>query len=410
MTGMMGTAALLLALRLVGVALQLGTVAFLAHRLSMDGMALFALVFSGFGLARGVCCYGVDQALTRVLAADGACPPLAPRARRQIAAGWLIALAGSGLALLAVALPLALRLPPLQTAAILLALPAYALIGVLAGQMRGLSRPAAAQLPEVLILPALTLALMLLAAQSGRLAAETAIIALAAAGWGALILQLVLALRLGLRGQRPARADITLLLREGHAIFQTQIFAYLATRAPLFSLALVAPPAQVALMEVALRFGSAPTLLTNAVGASFSARFAQLAARRDQAGLRAARRQAGLLGALPAGAYLAVLVLGGGPLLALFLPESYQPAVPAMLLTAAAFSINAGFGPATYLLLMSGQAPRLRRYTLLRLGLLLGLGLPLGALWGAAGIGLALLAAHVVADGGAAREARRLGM
>jgi O-antigen/teichoic acid export membrane protein len=276
--------------------------------------------------------------------------------------------------------------------------------------MRGLSRPAAAQLPEVLILPALTLALMLLAAQSGRLAAETAIIALAAAGWGALILQLVLALRLGLRGQRPARADITLLLREGHAIFQTQIFAYLATRAPLFSLALVAPPAQVALMEVALRFGSAPTLLTNAVGASFSARFAQLAARRDQAGLRAARRQAGLLGALPAGAYLAVLVLGGGPLLALFLPESYQPAVPAMLLTAAAFSINAGFGPATYLLLMSGQAPRLRRYTLLRLGLLLGLGLPLGALWGAAGIGLALLAAHVVADGGAAREARRLGM
>ena len=437
------SAAALVAVRVAGVLCQLLVLTYLANRLSLPQMAVFALAYSGLGLVRVLGALGIDHASVRLLSVQlgaGTAPPMtrkmAEAAHRLAAAGLFLALlSGLILALPTAGLIAVLTATPPQGPApatsplalwsLVAAVPAQALMGVMVGQIRGLGRNLSAQWPEALGLHLTTLALLLV------LGAQAALPALALASWGVVCLQLLLrhrALRQLCPPHTPAdrahghcpdlagarrrqarfgRAECAALLRCGWPILQAQGVSALATRAPLFLAALTTGPAAVAVLEVALRFGTLPSLLTGSVGATFSPAVARQAARADQAALRQSRRTIGRLAGGPALLYLMACPLLAGPLLGWMLPDAYQAAVLPLTLIAFGSLLNAGFAGASFQLLMSSRAVLVRRYAMLRLGILCALSVMLGPLWGAVGIALAVAAGYAVADTGMALAVRR---
>lgn len=413
--GLGRSALLLLGLRLLGVAGQLILLAYLANRLSMAQMAVFALCYAALGLVRVLGPLGMDQASLRLLAltrqAGGTGSD--PAARLAGAGLAMSALTGVLVAMLAAVLLLAGWLPgfsggldPVTGWAMVAALPAHVLIGLLVGQLRGLGHNLAAQAPEALVLQLGTLGLV------GLAGAQWAVPALALASWAVVIIQLFLrhlALRRRRESRLPARfgrAECLALLRSGWPVLQAQGLNALSVRAPLFLAAATSSPAlaaaAVAQLEVALRLGNLPSLLTGSVGATFCPRLARQARAGDRPGLARSRRAIGLMAGVPALAYLALSILLAGPVLEGVLPPAYRAAALPLGFIALAAAANAVWAGASYQLLMSDRAEVVRRYGLLRLAVLSLGALLLAPEWGAAGVAMAVAAGGVLADSGMA--------
>lgn len=111
--------------------------------------------------------------------------------------------------------------------------------------------------------------------------------------------------------------------------------------------------------EAGIYFAAAKTMSLSlfihyAVGSAFGHRFAALAARGDNAGLRAAVREATLLTFWPTLGIGVLILVGGLPLLSMFGPQ-FLDGYPVMAVLAVAFLARAAVGPAEALLNACGE-------------------------------------------------------
>lgn len=395
-----------LMLRVVGVALQLATTIVLAWSLSLAQMGVFAALYAFLGLTRAIGPIGTDQAGLRVLAEldEGQRPPSA--AIRQISTSGLAlaGILGCGLMLLVGTVALSLGMQPAGLSAYgmataILALPAYVIMGVLAGHLRGLGRNMLAQAPESLALPVLILAVLGLAHLRGGIALDDTALALSLGAWLTVALQIGLWVGMGMvRGARIARADMRVLLGHGWGIFQAMFVTALTTHAPIFLTAALLGAAATGLIEIALRFGKLASLLTTSISTTFNPVYVRLSATKDHAGLRRARIMAGLMGGVPATLYALGIWLFADSMLPMLLSDSYTEAALPMALIAGGIAVSAGFGPASNILLMTSRAHIVRNYSLLRMAVFLALSVITAPHFGIVGVAFAFFIGAIFRD------------
>jgi len=397
-----------LLLRIVGMALQFATTIVLAWSLSLAQMGIFASIYAVLGLTRAIGPLGTDQAGLRMLAElDDGQRPVSAEIRQVSISGLVLAgLLGCGLMIIAGIIAVAVGTLPADLSvygliAAVLALPAYLIMGVLAGHLRGLGRNILAQAPESLVLPSLTLAILGITHLHAGITLDDTAFALSLGAWLTVTLQIGLWVRMGLaREARIAWTDMRLLLNHGWGIFQAISVTALTTHAPIFLTGALLGAAATGLMEIALRFGKLPSLLTTSISTTFNPHYVRMFANSDHAGLRRARIVAGLMGGVPAALYALAAWLLADRVLPLVLSDSYAGAAVPMALVAAGIAVNAGFGPASNVLLMTGRAHVVRNYSLIRLVVFAGTALALAPTLGTAGIGVAVLTGFAVRDVG----------
>jgi O-antigen/teichoic acid export membrane protein len=213
------------------------------------------------------------------------------------------------------------------------------------------------------------------------------------------------------RGNEIARLDVKAradLRRESFDAWQALVLIGLAVRAPIFlSLALLGPAAT-AILEIALRFGTLPTIVTSAVSMTFAPTMASQHAKHDREGLADTLALSSWLAFVPAACTLLVVSLLGHWLLATFLPPEYEYAYLPLLLVIASTTIHGAFGMSHTLLFMTGHQRVVRYFSVLQLAAVVALGFVLALILGVNGIALALLFSSVVFDVGLARQLQPL--
>jgi O-antigen/teichoic acid export membrane protein len=357
------------------------SLAYLANHLTLHDVGLYSAVYVFWGIVRLLGPLGLDQLALRETAAAGG------GGRDSLVSAFLLfAMARVTLSSVPVAIVTALVLTalnltefyvfsPAQIAVAAGSVPVFACLGVLAGQLRGLGRNIAVQSLEALGLSVLPVALLVLL---GRLESLTLLSALCAQAFGAVfVLVAYLALRLScgldFRAQLPDPAR-RVLKREGLEIWHSLLVTVASLRAPTYiSLLLLGPPAT-AILEIASRFGSLPTLFTSSVQTTFSAVFSVRHAEGDEDGLDAAVTAGSLLALAPAVVTLVGLGIAGPWLLERFFPPVYGEAHLAMLLICAAATVNAGCGLASVASVMTGRQRLVRRQSSLQLAWILTAG------------------------------------
>lgn len=401
----------LMLVRAAGVCLQLVTTIFLARNLTLVEMGYFALMYASLGFVRAIGSGGVDLASMRQIAQSLNGDEITDSAQKLSVAGIVIAaVLGAGVSLLAI---LANALGHFENDSVLLfafAAPAYVMMGLLVGQIRGLGYNASAQIPEAIGLQLFMILFVAFFLFQGNLTLLDTLLALVAAGWLSLVLQLGIRIAIGFDlTVWPNRRDYKLLIVDGWSIFQAQIFTVLAMRAPIFLTSAILGASATAIMEIALRFGNLPSLLTSSVGATFSPTYARLSFAEDFAELKQKRLLAGALAGVPSIVYLILCAGAGGAVLSGLFPESYQAAYVPILLVVFGSVLNAIFGPASNVFLMSGQAGIVRIYSIFRLLAVVIISIFAGPYWGSIGIAAGICVGFAIRDIGLSAVATKRG-
>jgi O-antigen/teichoic acid export membrane protein len=397
-------------IRIVGVAFQALIIVVLANSISVTEMGLFSAIYIFWGLMRALGPLGLDQLSMRdiaTFAGDAKSNRAQAVSNFSIvwvaAAGLLVALVTYGLLNLITQGGSTLYSPAAIVAASLAA-PAYAMNGLLVAHLRGFGRTIQSQVSEVITLHALSLAAMGVLAWQGTLTLEAALVIQAAAAW--IVMAIYAFLRVGCGVDVSARLTPDVkrsTIADAFQIWQALSLGGLYERAPTYiSLALLGPAAT-AIVDIANRFGSLPTIFTDGVATTFSPVFAQLFAGADADGYRAALTLSSWLAFLPAfGALTGLLVLGPW-LLDVFFPASYQAAFWPMVLICAGTTINAAFGMASCAYMVTSRQTLVRLYTAYSLVFILVACAVMGWFFGPTGIAAAICLGAVIRDGGLAR-------
>lgn len=414
------SSALLTGSRVVGVAIQALTILLLARALPIEDLGWFGLVYAGLGIVRYLGPLGTDVGALRRIARDGSTDP---RAAQTASFGSLIIASGvaTAAALLACVALVAhgYELSQADNVAIIAAIPAFALIGAFAGQIRGFGKNIAAQVPEAIGLHALLGGAVLVLYSSGPLALEQVLVALCVASWAVVGLYALVRLRIGLDwSARPSLAELIVLAREGLAVSQALAMTAFSARLPLLLAAILVSPAGVALLDIASRFGRLPEITTASVSMTSSARFAREASGDRAATLRTLQLSSAVA-AVPAILWVVAVASLGSFAIAVLLPPDYVAAYVPMLLIALAVAINAALGQASTLMLMSGRESLVRFFSFLQFGAVAVASLALAPTYGVNGIAMAVVFGSLVRDGGmmstvilsdaATRSSRQLG-
>ena len=389
----------------LGVALQAAVILYLARALSVTDVGYFGLVYAFLGAIRFVGPLGTDQAAMREVALAKANRNLAGVQQASTTSLLIVAVVGTVCAsATAITLSVAHRVVPFgghEIAAIALSIPAFALIGLFVGQLRGLGYDLSAQLPDALGLHVIFGLLVLSLASTGLLDRASALISLGVAAWCVLAGYIAIRASIGVEWPLTTSPEHTIkMLQSGFRIFKALVATVLAVRAPAFLATALIGPAASAILEVAGRFGTAPLLVTGSVGATFSPRFARLSAGGDSAGIVRALRLSAILALVPAVAYLVLLGLGAPWAVGTLLPPAYADAYVPMLLVCLAATINAAFGLASSFLLMSGRERRVQLFSLAQLATVCVVSIVLAPRFGVVGIGWAMVVGALVRDGG----------
>lgn len=391
---------LLTGIRGLGILFQALVILYLARVLPIEDMGLFAMVYAWLGLMRFLAPMGSDQiAMRRISGEEGVTATAQSISNTSFALTGLVGIAVALIA--AIVLVWHTSFSPVEIVAIGLAIPAFALMGLFISQIRGFGQNLAAQAPEALGFHLLFGSLIALLAFGDAVERTTVLLCLCIAGWGVTTLYLMLRLRIGVDwSRRPRLIDIGRLAGEGFAIFQALLFTVLSARAPIFLAGVLAGPAAAAVLEIASRFGNLASVTTTSVGATFSPQFARLAHQGDTVGLMKSLRLSALLAALPALSWLVILGVGASTAVSTLLPPAYADAYVPMLLVALASSINAAFGLASNLLLMSGSGKVVRWFSLLQFIAICLTASLLTPFYGVIGIAFTMVVGSVIRDGG----------
>lgn len=394
--------ALIVAIRIAGVALQAILVALVANGLTPHDFGAFSAAYVFWGLVRMLGPLGLDQVAVREMAAARAAGDLGRAAaigrmtaKRTVQAGVAIAVGTLGVLWLLRAsgrdIPLGLVL------VVATAVPAFSYTAIVAAHLRAFDKAVLAQMLDSVILPLLSGAAVLALLLSEKLDLVSALGACGASAWIVAGLFWII---------RPSRAKehsgdrILLQWREAIRIWQALAVTALSVRAPTYIALVVLGLANTAILEIAIRFGTLPTVFTSGVTATLAPAIAARHARRE------AVSEVASLGAwsalLPALAVLFVITIAGRQLLAWFFPPAYEAAFYPLLLVSAAATVNAAFSPASTVLLMTGGERIVRLFSLAQLAVVCALSVSLGYGFGVEGVCFAILVGTVVRDGGLA--------
>lgn len=182
MKNLVACSILLTGIRGLGILFQALVILYLARSLSIEDMGLFAMIYAWLGLMRLLGPLGSDQIALRRISGDWGKTPAAQSISN--ASFVLTCLVGLGVALIAGVV--LVRLSPFsrtEIMAIVLATPAFALMGLLISQIRGFGQNLTAQAPEALGFHLFFGGLIALLALEGLIERATVLFCLCAAGW-----------------------------------------------------------------------------------------------------------------------------------------------------------------------------------------------------------------------------------
>lgn len=395
---------MLLCVRAGGAVLQLLVLLYVAVKLSLHDMGLFTLFVATMGILRALGTLGVDQVSTKRLS-------IAKRNGdedeiREISLAGLLIVGGFSAVLLPLAFAVVTLFPVLdayswdQKVAFFLAAPAFVLIGLMIGQLRGLDRNLIAQAPDALGVYGITfLILFVLDSRSEAITLSQTMYAMLTASIGVVLVQLTARLKVSrLGGALPSRQKIVDLWHDAWGVFQAHVVTVSSVYAPTFITMAFLGPSMLAILEVARRFGELFTMLTTSLGATYSPSYARLAFQNDISQLNKIMRDAGLLGGGAALLYaLGILFFGSYVITAAF-PDDYLLAVGPMTIIALGTAVNAFFSPISTMYLMSGSAKLVRKWSFLALISVVLSAIALGSVWDVTGVAIAVLLGRLVRD------------
>lgn len=402
-------------LRVGGVACQAIMFALLANVLDTPAMGIFSSVYVFWGLVRMLGPAGLDQIamreisyararhdnpLSAAIGAHAIKAVVAVTAVLGVATAVAVGmLAGRGVA----------SISPANALVIALAVPAFGLVGLLTAMVRAYDRNIASQAIETIGIQ--ILATVLLGAQwfSGTVTLGSALLIQAVGAW--LTVAVCSAALRGLVSLRckPLAAELKHRMRsECLELWQALIMIGLAARAPTFISLSLLGPAATAVLEIAMRFGTLPTIFTAAVSTTYGPALAREHARNDKLALGESLATASWLAFLPSAATMIMTIALGPWLLAQFFPPAYSQAYIPLLLIVAATTVNGTFGMSSTLLMMTGHQRIVRLYSLLQLGSVVLVSCAGGLLFGIYGVAAAVLVGFVVFDVGLALRIKPL--
>ncbi|MBF0235697.1 MAG: oligosaccharide flippase family protein [Desulfamplus sp.] len=390
--------------RLAGITIQATIILYLARTLPIDDMGCFGLVYAFLGIVRYIGPIGTDQvAMRRISREDNSVT--AVQSQNISNSSILITIFMSATTAIIVMLTLTssnfAAFGALEISAICTAIPAYALMGSFIGQIRGFGYNLSAQLPEAVGTHFFFGIQIFFLAWFGIVDRETVLICLCSSGWAVVIIYTILRICIGVDiSYFPKKEEIIQIIKIGFGVFQGLSFTVLSVRAPLFLSTAIIGPSATALMEIAIRFGSMPTIFTNSVGATFSPRFALLAYIGDKAGSMKALQLAAISAFLPAFSWLMVVALAAPYTIKHILPTIYADAYIPMVLTCTAVVINAAFGMASNFLLMTGGEKMVKIFSIFQLIVICLTSILLAPRLGPIGIAWGMVLGALVRDGG----------
>lgn len=402
--------------RVAGIVLQSLIVLLLARALPVSHMGVFALCYAGLGFARILGPAGIDQVTMRYIAA-------AENNRSDVLLHKLLNTSFFLVIVLNVSIAAAIApaafwamqwmsgeasLSHTNFSFVACALPAFAIMGLLTAQIRGFDYNVLAQIPDSVVLHLLFGMGLIFFQSRGELDLASVFLCLAFSAWIVVTIYILARFWIGvdLKAMPSWEATRTLLV-EGREVLYALTITALSARAPLLLSAPLLGPASTAILDVAIRFGTLPTITTSSVIATFTPRFAALANKSDRRNLSRTLSLSSALAAAPAFIGLAAIGLGAPFLIDAALPAAYAHAYPPMLVICFAAVINATFGLASTLLFMAGYSHVVRNFSLAQLIAICVFSPVLGPLFGPLGLSAAILIGTIVRDFGLAIWASR---
>ncbi len=398
-------------LRIAGVISQAAAFVVLVNALPAREFGLFSVLYVFWGLVRMLGPLGLDHIILRDVAGARATgdAALAVALGRYgcLAAG----VAGLGL-MMVTALALAIinavaggGLSALEIALVAGAVPAFTVMGVLASVLRAFDRNVTSQGIESFGLHLLVLILFAAFGFFGSLGLPAALACMAIAAVAVVFVYMAALLRLLLEPAAPLSPETWRAVRaQSFEVWQALLLIGLAGRAPNYISLVLLGPVPTAILEVAMRFGTLPTIFTTGVSVTFSPVFAGLHVRQQREAFGEALAVGSWLAFVPSACVLVATLLFGQWFLDLLFPALYQDAYIPLLVIVTSCVLNAAYGLSSPILLVTGCQRLVRTYSAFRLATVVVMGVLLGQWLGVAGIALSFLLGVVVFDIGLAQQ------
>jgi O-antigen/teichoic acid export membrane protein len=400
-------------LRIAGVVCQAAAFVVLINALPARAVGIFSVLYVFWGLVRMLGPVGLDHIILRDVAGaraagdPGYAAALCWRGCRAVFLTGLVLMTASALVLVIVNAVTGSELSASEIAFVAGAVPAFAVMGVLAAALRGFDRNVTSQSIESFGLHLLALVLLVAWSFLGEFSLGVVLACMAASAWVATIVYAAILLPC-------APTSASLVPRESWRAIRAQSFEVwhallligLAGRAPNYISLVLLGPVPTALLEVAMRFGTLPTIFTTGVSVTFSPVFAGLHVRKEREAFGEALAIGSWLAFVPSACVLLVVLFLGPWLLDLFFPAIYRDAYIPLLVVLASCAINAAYGLSSPILLMTGRQRLVRTFSVFRLVAVVGSGIVLGQWLGIVGIALSFLLGVVVFDIGLAQQVR----
>jgi len=394
-----------LALRGLGIPIQIGFFAFAARILPLAEFGWFAMSNAVWQACRGLGPLGFDQVALRFVpqllmsgrASDAAL--LERFSRRRVVA--VVGL-GSGAMLICSAVLWGLGQDTVGTWSALTALgiPAFSLAGLQAAQLRSRKRVRSAQWPESIGFYAFAAGGVGIAVIFGAGSLTAVLIAEIIAAY---TMCGVCAVLLRARSESTSPADFAELRSQvagtAREFFLGQLATALNGRVPTLLAGATLGTAAAGLLEAAMRIGQLGGIVTWASGIAVSPMIAEAHARHDEPRLQRLLTLSTLATLGPGIALLTVVVVAGHWILRIFGP-GFGVAYAPMVLIAAAAVVNASGGLSGTVLYMTAKQRLVVVWSALGLATLLLVGFALGKLLGIVGIAAAVLVSSLVRDVG----------
>jgi len=394
-----------LALRILGIPIQIAFFAFVARILPLTEFGWFAMSNAIWQACRGLGPLGFDQVALRFI------PPLLmtgretdatllERSSRRRVVSVLGLVAGAMLLSSGVLWRLGQDTAGTWLALTAIAVPAFGLAGLQAAQLRARKRVRSAQWPESIGFYAIAAGGVGVAVGFGGGSLKAVLMAEALAAYAlCAVCAALLRVRTAIgttEGFGELRAQVSGTARE---FFLGQLATALNGRIPTLLAGTLLGTAAAGLLEAAMRFGQLGGIVTWASGIAVSPMIAEAHARDDLPRLQRLLTLSTLATLGPSVILLATIAVAGQRLLQIFGPQFGAAYVP-MVLIAAAAAVNASGGLSGTVFYMTARQRLVVIWSALGLATLLVVGLALGQFLGIVGIAVAILASSLVRDVG----------
>lgn len=401
------------ALRIAGVVCQAAAFVVMVNALPAREVGIFSALYVFWGLVRMLGPIGLDHIVLRDVAGArargdaGYAAALSWRSCRAVGLAGCALMVASTLAVAVINIVAGGGLSAGEIALVAAAVPAFTSMGVLAAALRGFDHNVLSQGIESFGLHLLALILLMGWAMLGELSFGAVLACMSVSAVAAMLVYVAALLPCISIPATPLADESWRVIRaESFEVWQALLLIGLAGRAPNYISLVLLGPVPTAMLEVAMRFGTLPTIFTTGVSVTFSPVFAGLHVRKEQKAFSDALAVGSWLAFVPSACVLVLTLLLGQWFFELFFPAIYQDAYIPLLVILAACVLNAAYGLSSPILLVTGCQRLVRTYSVFRIVTVVVSGIALGQWLGVTGIALSFLLGVLVFDIGLAQQVK----